>query len=207
MGTLRKELTAMAARCREQLRLALDAFWTGSMDKLRDVEASDRALDRDEKTVDALLLRILALRQPVASDLRMLTASFRLVTDLERIGDEAVDLARAGASKALDGGPGRQTLERMTEAAETMMSNALNSFFQGKADVAAEVRRTEASIDALYDDVLNEASTFLSQHASDAASALTSVTVAKCIERVADHAANIAEGALFVLGADDAMAR
>lgn len=197
----------MAARCRGQLHLALDAFWNGSKDKTADVEASDRTIDCDEKTVDALLLRILALRQPVASDLRWLTASFRLVTHLERIGDEAVDLARATVSKASDGGPGRQTLERMMVATETMVGDALNSFFQGEADTAAAVRRAAPSIDVLYCDVLHEASAFLSQHASDAASALSVVTVAKSLERVANHAANIAAGTLFVLGVEDGMPR
>jgi phosphate transport system protein len=171
---------------------------------MADVEASDRAIDRHEKSVDALLLRIVALRQPVASDLRMVTASFRVVTDLERIGDEAVDLARGTASSAPDGGPARQTLQRMTDATETMLGTALNSFLSGDAEAAAEVRRADAAIDALYEEVLKEAIAFMSKHASDVASALSCLSVAKCLERIADHSANIAEGTLFCLGVQDA---
>ena len=197
----------MAARCRRQLHLALDSFWSGSEDKTADVQTSDRSIDRDEKTVDALLLRILALRQPVASDLRWLTASFRLVTHLERIGDEAVDLARATVSRASDGGPAGQTLERMTVAAETMLGNALELILPATPYAAAEVRSAAPSVDALYYDVLQEASAFLSQHASDAAAALSVVTAAKSLERVADHAANIAGGTLFVLGIEDGLPR
>jgi phosphate transport system protein len=203
MGVLRERLAAMAGRCREQLHVALDAFWSGSKDTMADVEASDRAIDRDERAVDGLVLEILALRQPVASDLRLLTASFKFVTDLERIGDEAVDLARTPLSRSPDGEAARTRLQRMMQATEAVLADALHAFFEADAEGAARVHRTDKEIDAMYDQVFRDAVAFMSQHPTDTASALSFIAVAKCLERIADHAANIAHWAAFVIGRDE----
>ena len=90
---LRAHSLAMVARCERGLQLSLKAFWEGSASLAAEVEELDRHIDRDEMDIDALVLRILALRQPVAYDLRFLAGALRLVTDLERIGDEAVNIA------------------------------------------------------------------------------------------------------------------
>src|ERR1700722_16353085 len=90
---LRAHSLAMGARCERSLQLALESFWNGSHETAGEVEKLDRQIDADEMQIDALVLRILALRQPVAHDLRFLTAALKLVTDLERIGDEAVNIA------------------------------------------------------------------------------------------------------------------
>jgi phosphate transport system protein len=197
---LREQLTAMSLRCRNQLHAGLDAFWSGSKDRAADVEAADRAIDRDEKDIDALVLRILALRQPVASDLRMLTASFRLVTDLERIGDEAVNIAETTASGPSDGEPLRQRIQQMADSAENMLAAAVASLFGGDAKLAEQVRRMARTIDAVYDEVFRDAVAFISKHPTEIASALSCITVAKCLDKVASHAANIAKGTLFVAG-------
>lgn len=200
MRALRQQLETMANRCREQLHLALDAFWTCSKEKMADVEMGDRAIDRDEKSADALVLRILALRQPVASDLRMLTASLRLVTDLERVGDEAVDLARGTPSDAPDGEPARQRLREMTARTEKLLDSAIEAFFKGDTDAAVEVHRSSDAIAQLYTDVVRDTISFTAQYPSDVRSAISNLNVAKCLERVATHAVNIAQAALFVAG-------
>jgi phosphate transport system protein len=203
MRALLEGLTTMAARCREQLHEALDALWSGSKEKMADVEASDRAIDRDEKSVDALVLGILARRQPVATDLRFLTAAFKIVTDLERIGDEAVDLARTAFSEPPDGDASRGRLQRMAATTESMLEEALCAFFDSDADAAERVRRTDASVGAMYDEVLRDAIASMSQRSAVATSVLNSIAVAKCLERIADHAANIAQWTGFVIGSSD----
>src|SRR5215469_14593262 len=90
---LRAHVLAMGARCERILQLGLDSFWHESTEIATEVEELDRHIDRDEMDIDALVLRILALRQPVAYDLRFLAAALRLVTDLERVGDEAVNIS------------------------------------------------------------------------------------------------------------------
>ncbi|HXX66824.1 MAG TPA: phosphate signaling complex protein PhoU [Polyangiaceae bacterium] len=203
MRALRELLMAMAGRCRAQLHLALDAFWTGSKEKMADVEMADRAIDRDEKSADALVLRILALRQPVARDLRMLTASFRLVMDLERIGDEAVDLARGTPSSAPDGEPAYQHLKEMTARTEKLLDSAIDAFFKGDTDAAVDARRVCDTIAQLYADIVRETIAFTARYPNDVVSAIGNLNVAKCLERVATHAANIAQATLFVAGCGD----
>jgi phosphate transport system protein len=204
---LRERLMAMSARCQEQLRVAIDAFWSGSRDRLGDIEESERVIDRDEKAIGALVLRILALRQPVASDLRLLTASFRLVTDLERIGDEAADLARTSVSSLPDGEAVRQRLQRMAEKATTVLRTALESFFSGDAKVAAEARGAEREVEAAYDDVLGAAVAFMTKQPALAASGLSCITGANCLERIVHHVTNIAEGTLFIAAGEHEMPR
>jgi phosphate transport system protein len=203
LRSLREQLTTMAHRCREQLHLALDAFWTGSKDKMADVETSDRAIDRDEKSADALVLSILALRQPVATDLRMLTAALRVVTDLERIGDEAVDLARGTPSSADGAEPARGRLREMTDETERALGTALDAFFRGDPKTAAGVGSACEAISTRYGEVVRETIAFTAQHPAEVQSAMSNLILAKCLERVASHAANIAQGALFVAGQGD----
>lgn len=203
LSTLREQLTLMANRCRDQLHVALDAFWTCSKEKMADVETSDRAIDRDEKSIDALVLSILARRQPVASDLRQLMAASRLVTDLERIGDEAVDLARATPSNAPDGEPARQLLRDMTTQTEKILDQAVDAFFRADTNAAAGVRSTQQTIAGLYADVLRDTIAFTAHHPNEVRSAMSNLNAAKCLERVAAHASNIAQGALFVAGQGD----
>jgi phosphate transport system protein len=196
---VREQLATMAGHCRTQLHLALDAFWTGSKEKMADVEASDNVVDRDEKAIDELVLRILALRQPVASDLRMLTACFKLVTDLERIGDEAVDIARMTVSSAPDGEPTRERLRRMAQATEELVASAATSFLERDVRSAEQARQGKEAVEVLYREILQVSVDFMSHHPTEVVSTMSNMTVAKCLERIADHAGNIAEGTLFVV--------
>ncbi len=131
---LRAHSLAMGARCERGLQLSLKAFWEGSLRIAAEVEELDRHIDRDEMDIDALVLRILALRQPVAYDLRFLAAALRLVTDLERIGDEAVNIAeRAKEEHGNAKDKVRGDLKTMGEQAQEMLRDALDAFVQGEA--------------------------------------------------------------------------
>jgi phosphate transport system protein len=196
---VREQLSTMAERCRSQLHLALDAFWTGSKQKMADVEVSDNAVDLDEKSIDELVLRILAIRQPVATDLRMLTACFKLVTDLERIGDEAVDIARMSVSGGPDGEPTRERLRRMAQATEDLVATATRSFLESDAGAAERACQGSAPIDALYREILQVSVDFMTRHPTEVVPTMSDLSVSKCLERITEHGVNIAKGALFVV--------
>src|SRR3954464_12496430 len=137
---LRAHLLAMGARCERSVQLALKAFIEGSDELTSEVKQLDRHIDRDEMESDELVLRILALRQPVAHDLRLLATAFKLVTDLERIGDEAVNIAERaeeghGNAKEL----ARAHLKEMADLAQQMLRNALDAFVEGEATRAEQV--------------------------------------------------------------------
>jgi phosphate transport system protein len=151
MREVQEAFRAMATRCRDQIHLALDAFWSGSKEKADRVEISDASIDADEKSIDDLVLRLLALRQPVASDLRTLTALFKLVTDLERIGDEAVDIARGTVPTSPGAEALRSRVREMAQTSESMFESAVSSFLDRDAAAADAVRRVNGILGATYE--------------------------------------------------------
>jgi phosphate transport system protein len=203
MQTLSVQFAAVSAQCAEQLRLALHAFWTGATQEIASVEARDQAVDDHEKVLDELVLRTLALRQPVASDLRTLTACFKLITDLRRVSDEAVGIARASTAGAP---PAEMHLEHLREMAadtEDMFASATRSFAEKDERLVQRVFEKDAAIGDLYRDVVSDITGYASQHGDAAARSVSAMNVARRLERIADHAANIAEGTRFALHDED----
>src|SRR5262249_921483 len=164
----------------------------------------DQQIDRDEMDIDALVLRILALRQPVAYDLRFLTAALKLVTDLERIGDEAVNIGERaveehGAAKSLV----RQELEARGTEAQEMLRDALNTFVHGDSPGAEAVLARDDIVDQHYGAIMGKMSDYMSKHPQDVPAGLRVVKVAKYLERIADHATNVAEEVIFMVRGED----
>jgi phosphate transport system protein len=201
---LRANSLAMGARCERSLRLALDAFWDHSPELAAEVKELDRLIDRDEMEIDALVLRILALRQPVAYDLRLLATALKLVTDLERIGDEAVNIAERaeedhGKAKDL----ASANLKTMAEQAQQMLRDALDAFVEGDVARAEQVLKGDDAVDALYGQTLRDMMAFMQAEHDEIPGAIRVIKVAKYIERVADHATNIAEEVIFMVRGED----
>jgi phosphate transport system protein len=201
---LRTATTAMGERTRLALRTALEAFHTGSRALAARVHEIDRAVDRDEMEIDALTLRILATRQPVASDLRLLAMALKMVTDLERIGDEAVNIA----DRVEDGlcalpEETRADLERMCEEAQRMVSAALGAFLDGDEERAKEVLVRDDVVDELYGKTMRSTERYMIEHPSEVRAALCVMSIGKYLERVADHATNIAEEVVFMVRGED----
>jgi phosphate transport system protein len=194
----------MGERCVKGLDSALDAFFVGDTDAANAVRELDRAIDRDEKDIDALVLRMLALRQPVAEDLRMLAATLKLATDLERIGDEAENVADNvgdSANAAYEGA--RDELGDMAVIARTMLHDALDAFATRDVARAEGVLVRDDDVDRRYERILSDMAAHMRSQPEDADAALRIIRVAHCLERVADHATNIAEEAIFAVRGDD----
>jgi phosphate transport system protein len=201
---LRAHSLAMGARCERGLRLSLEAFWRGSDGLAAEVEQLDRQIDDDEKEIAELVLRIIALRQPVASDLRYLAGALRLVTDLERVGDEAVNIAeRSREELGVARECVRERLATMCSHTQEMLRDAIEAFVEGQTSRAEEVLARDDSVDALHGDITRALTDYMGQHHLHVAEALRVIHVSKYLERVGDHATNIAEGAIFVACGDD----
>jgi phosphate transport system protein len=196
---VRRRFMDMSTTCAEQIRLALSAFWTGSPEKADVVGARDEEVDDDEKALDELVLRVLALRHPVASDLRMLTACFKLITDLERVSDEAVNIARATTANAPPADMHVERLKEMAAATEKIFPTAIRSFLDQDEPLAEQVWQMDTSIAQMYPEVVADIISFASEHGQLATASLNAMNVARCLERIADHAANVAEGTRFVI--------
>jgi phosphate transport system protein len=198
MRELNERFAAMAARCRSQLETALHAFWTRSRQEAESVSALDDRIDADEREIDALVLRILALRQPVASDLRVLTACLKLVTDLERIGDLAVNIADAAVQRG-DDGYSPESVRRLAAATVAIVEKATDSFVRRDEAAADAIARAHGDIEALHAAVNDEMVAHVAKSAGAARSVVAAMNAARALERIADHAANLAEGTRFVL--------
>ena len=199
MNAVRDRFAAMSKRCRDQLGLALRALRSWSKDTAVAVQALDARLDEDEKVTDELILRTLALRHPVASDLRMLTACFKLVTDLERIGDEAVNIADAVIAGQGKGAHEFDTLIRLSSAVDAIVAAATTSFLRRDDGAAQGVLAARATIEDLYAKAMAEMIAFVSTHPGDTGAAMAAMNAARALGRIAAHAANVAEGTCFVI--------
>jgi phosphate transport system protein len=201
---LQAHLLVMGARCERVVGLAFDAFCRGAPEIAGDAEELDAQIDRDELEIHALILRILALRQPVADDLRFLATALRLITDLERIGDEAVNIGERavkqdGEAKQLVKGE----LDAMAVAALDMLHGALDAFVRWDDRKAESVLGCDDHVDRLCAKVIATMTAHMSTHAAEVHPGLRVIRVAKYLERIADHATNVAEEVIFMVRADD----
>jgi phosphate transport system protein len=194
----------MGARCERIVGLAFDGFLAGTSEVLQDVESLDAQIDRDEVEIHALILRIMALRQPVADDLRFLATAVRIITDLERIGDEAVNIAE----RAVDWTGGARNLvvedlRSMARAALDMLHLALDAFVRGDDEQADHILECDDEVDRKCAAVIETMIQYMSGHADEVRCGLRAIWVAKYLERIADHATNVAEEVIFVVRGDD----
>jgi phosphate transport system protein len=201
---LRAQILAMGARCERSVGIAVAGFLQGNADVIHTVTALDTQIDRDDVEIHSLIMRILALRAPVASDLRFLTTALRLVTDLERIGDEAVNVAE----RAIEDDSGAKSLvvedfAAMANATRDMLHLALDAFIRADDVQAADVLGRDDDVDHRCAQIIDTMTGYLSEHSTDAASGLRAIRVAKYLERIADHATNVAEEVIFMVRGED----
>jgi phosphate transport system protein len=194
----------MGARCERAVGLAFDAYVRGDSSGVLLVEQLDERINRDEVALHALILRILALRQPLGEDLRFLATALRLIVDLERIGDEAINIAervlpRDGEAKARVGGE----LLAMAGTARDMLQESLDAFVDADAEAAAHVLGRDDAVDRACADVIAAMIAHMSRDPSEVPAGLRVVGVAKYLERIADHATNVAEQVIFMVRGDD----
>jgi len=176
----------------------------------RDTELAQRVCENDKRVnrleveIDELCLRLLALRQPAASDLRFITLALKVVTDLERIGDLAVNVAeRAVQLNAMPQLKPYIDIPRMAEIAQAMLKEALDAFVAGDASRARGVLERDDEVDKLYHEIFRELVGFMVQDPQTTPRAMAVLFVAKHLERIADHATNVAEMVIFYVEGRD----
>ncbi|TAK22763.1 MAG: phosphate signaling complex protein PhoU [Myxococcaceae bacterium] len=201
---LRSNLTAMGARCERALQLAVAAFLERDAEKAAEAAALDARIDRDQVEIDELALRILALRQPVAYDLRFLATTLKFVTDLERIGDKATSIAKrardvSGAALL----PPHEDILPLSQKVLALLRDAIDAFVEGDVDKAERVLAAGHEIDALAKPLTARIVAWMAEHPTDIPAALAVMSVARQLKRVADHATNLAEQAVFMVRGED----
>jgi len=197
---LRHLLLEMGGFVEKQIDDAMRALIDRDDEFARLIIERDRTVNRMDVQIDDLCLRLLALHQPAARDLRLITTALKITTDLERAGDMAeniaervIELSREPQLKPLI------DLPRMAAIAQGMLRQALDAFVREDADLALQVCHQDDAVDQLTDQVLRELLTFMMEDPHTISRGLRLIFVSKYIERLADHATNIAEMVIFMV--------
>ena len=143
--------------------------------------------------MENLCLKLLLQQQPVARDLREISSALKMISDLERIGDQAADIAELTRFVRLPEGPGRQRIEEMSKAVIRMVTGSVDSFVKRDLELAREVCREDDQVDELFNQVKKELIALIAADASSGELWLDMIMVAKYLERIGDHATNVAE--------------
>jgi phosphate transport system protein len=197
---LKQTLLAMGGLVEDQIRRVMRALVERDEGLAREVMDRDRQVNAYDVEVDEKCVELLALHQPAASDLRFLTTAMKIVTDLERIGDQAVNIAQ----RAIELGREPQLkpyidLPRMAEKAELMVRESLDAFVNRDTALARRVCAEDDQVDALKEQVFRELLTFMMEDARTIPRAIRLILVSRFLERVADHATNIAEMVIYMV--------
>jgi len=204
LETLREQILFMGARVEEMMTFALRAYSNRNGQLARSTILTDRQVDAAEKRIDELCLRILALRQPVASDLRFITTTLKLVTDLERIADLCVNVCE----RVLEIEDAPNTLADATIAhigglAQSMVHDALDAFVGRDALKAEQVMERDETVDRMHAELVPELAALMSRDSTAVDRSIRLVSIGKYLERIADHATNIAEMVVFMVRGQD----
>lgn len=200
LRTLRDGLLGMGSQVESMLMLVSEAFWSRDLAKANQVIGADSSVDALELQLDQICIDLLALRGPLASDLRVIASSLKIIPELERIGDHSCNIAhRVKLLHASGDIPFTDLLERLDQVARSMVHSALTAFIEGDADRAREVIAADDEADSLYHDLYAGLLKLMSMDSSAVDRAGHLLLVAKNWERIADQATNIAEEVIFIL--------
>jgi phosphate transport system protein len=200
LGQLKLTIVQMAAMTERAMNKAITALQTRNIELAEEVIEKDREIDLLEIQIDHMILRLLALAQPMARDLRFLVGCQRISLDLERIGDQAVNIAqRAQYLSTRPPLPHDPAMEQLAETAMEMLGLVVSSFVNLNADQAVDVCQMDDTADELNVEVLQNLLDYMVNETPGIKRAVHTIIIARCLERVADHSTNIAESVVFIV--------
>ena len=198
LALLNRDLTKMGSLCEEALALAAKALANADGQTAAKIAPIDSEIDQMERTIESLCLKLLLQQQPVARDLRQISAALKMITDMERIGDQAADISELALclvnEKEL---PMMDRMKQMSQECMLMVMKALEAFVAKDIEMAKKVIARDDVIDAMFDDTKKEVIGLIQNHGAGAEVATDLLMVAKYFERIGDHATNIAEWVIF----------
>jgi phosphate transport system protein len=205
LDDLKEKLLVMGGIAEQAVDKAVQGFRKRDVKLCREViEVIEKQINRAEREIDELALDLLAMQQPMAVDLRFIMACMKINADLERVGDQAVNIAERGLQMAAYGDAELPAdIPRMAATVAGMVRRALEAFVEGKAELADAVLKMDDIVDRMDDEIFMNMAEEMRQHPELSRPALDVLLVSRNLERVADHATNIAEDVIFwVRGAD-----
>lgn len=198
LDTLNNEMIQMGSLIEQAIEMAVSALVRQDVERAKEAIAFDEEIDRQEKTVESLCLKLLLEQQPVAKDLRLISSALKMITDMERIGDHAADISEI--TILLSKSPYHKKLEyiqSMAKETTVMVVKSIEAFVNKDIKIAKEVIQQDDKVDELFLQVKKYIIESIAKDPSNGEQATDLLMVAKYFERIGDHATNIAEWVIF----------
>ena len=193
LGQLNVEMIRMGALCEEAISDACKALLEGDTKLAEAAKGLEKEIDQKERTIESLCMRLLLQQQPVARDLRTISSALKMISDMERIGDQAEDIAELTRFTRAAGPVSRIHIGDMARAAVSMVTDSVDAFVRKDLGLARRVMAADDQVDALFAQVKRELIDLIAADSSQGELGLDLLMVAKYLERIGDHATNIAE--------------
>lgn len=204
LGLVKEKLLSMASLAESMIFKAIKSLTERKDSLIQEVNKDEEKVNLLEIEIDELCLKLLALKQPMATDLRFITSAMKINSELERIGDMAVNITQCIA--VLIKHPQLKPyidIPRMADLAQKMVKDSLDAFIKNDPDLARSVLYTDDQVDALKDQIFRELLTFMMSDHSTIPRALELILVSRHLERIGDHATNIAEDVIYLVQGKD----
>ncbi|WP_101696191.1 phosphate signaling complex protein PhoU [Clostridium minihomine] len=196
---LAQEITSMGDAIDSRLLVTIEALRTLDLEKAKLVAQSDDQIDRQEHEIEKMCLKLIALQQPIAGDLRMIAACLKILTDMERVADQCADICDIVAGGDFNGNS--LTLShvvRMMEEARSMFRRAIDVFISRDMEEAKAICEYDDVVDAMFSKIILEVCDIITQNPHNVMCEVDMIFITKYIERTADHATNIAEWVIYM---------
>ncbi|MBL8406024.1 MAG: phosphate signaling complex protein PhoU [Dechloromonas sp.] len=206
LGRLRTHVLQMGGMVETQVSSAIDAYSSGEVTSVKSIVEADRKINDLEKAIDDDCAHVIAKRQPTASDLRLVLGISKIVTDLERAGDEAKKIAK-GVRRIYEAGhlPAQYGIgiRHLAEAALNLVRQSLDAFARLDTAQAQEVIRADSDVDTEFKSIIRQLITHMMEDPRTITTSIEIISIARAIERIGDHAKNVAEQVVFVVEGRD----
>lgn len=199
LSLLDHEMIEMGAMCEEVIALSASALKSGDISLAQKVAPLDKQIDRKERDIESLCLKLLLEQQPVARDLRQISAALKMITDLERIGDQAEDIAEIVMFLNGRGDDGKTRIKEMAEATIKMVTDSVDAYVRRDISLAQAVIEYDDVVDGCFLSVKTKLIELIAAGCADGEYALDLLMIAKYFERIGDHATNLAEWVIYAV--------
>ena len=197
LNKLNNELIIMGALCEEAISSAVKLLIDNDIKMKESVWEADKQIDQKERDIETLCMKLLMQQQPVASDLRTISSALKMISDMERIGDQASDIAEIAEYANGCGMQSETHIADMARATIQMVTDSIDSFVKKDVELAHAVISHDSVVDDLFDKVKGELISAIENKAANAEALIDLLMIAKYFERIGDHAENIAEWVIY----------
>ncbi len=206
LGRLRTHVLQMGGMVETQVSSAIEAYSSGEVASVKSIVEADRKINDLEKAIDDDCAHVIAKRQPTASDLRLVLGISKIVTDLERAGDEAKKIAK-GVRRIYEAGhqPSQYGIgiRHLAEAALNLVRQSLDAFARLDVPLAQEVIKADSDVDTEFKSIIRQLITHMMEDPRTITTSIEIISIARAIERIGDHAKNVAEQVVFIVEGRD----